>query len=83
MNVRSSFTETSGLAVSVNLLKRTFKELIISDYMHENFNILLKAKISLKHLKNRLLIKLTLSVLNFFKNNYAIKAKENNFIIKF
>lgn len=46
MNVRSSFTETSGLAVSVNLLKRTFKELIISDYMHENFNILLKAKIS-------------------------------------
>jgi len=50
--------------------------------MHQNFSTLLKPKISLKHPKNRLLIQLTLSVLNFFKNNHIIKAKNNDFIIK-
>lgn len=50
--------------------------------MHQNFSTLLKPKISLKHLKNRLLIQLTLSVLNFFKNNRIIKAKYNDFVIK-
>ena len=71
--------------VSANWLKHIFKALILSDYTHQNFNTFLvkiRAKVSSKHLKNRLLIQLTL-VLNFFKNNYIIKAKDNDFAMKF
>lgn len=58
------------------------KEMIILDYMHQNFNISLKY--DLTFLQNRLLSQLTSSVLICFKNNYVIKAKDNDdFDIKF
>lgn len=52
--------------------------------MHQNFNTLFKrrAKTSSKHQKNRLLIQLALSVLNFFRNNRIIKVKDNDIVIK-
>lgn len=56
------------------------KEMIILDYMHQNFNISLKYDLTFlqKHLENRLLSQLTSSALNCFKNNYVIKAKDND-----